>query len=692
MIYRVLTTCVVEGAVFADNMPSPAITTGAFFEWIQRFLSDKLFRGQRGDLVTLDQAVSAMKEHAASPVLFRHDIHPQLAEYMMEKRWLFDVMALPIRRDRYADLFARSSSQLSRRNQTFYAPTRRAVERLYKACESSRGLPPLRSAELPPLVLVRVAKRHRFTSRAIRNASHEYNVDFLMDCVLLANHLRRVDDAREASSECLRAALGSDGQRLLEVMDHEGFRWPSKQTLLFAKVRIDFACMLANRQLWSKSLKSPSAAHESFEVLCDASRAFGREVLACRLNILSFAHGVDRPTVHMIRLPTLALGHRHMGVVDKAMTFLQSLWMMYGPDKGRMEVVLKRIRVAPTDLGTEASIINARNILPFFYNIPPTPQDETYLLPLALRVIGWNHLCDGLIKSATSHLHWFPTWLQRARHVVSFLYIQAYSDVLEAVLLKKGRDDCLRAMKKRPERFLELRWGSSCRAAWDLLAFKDVLRFGCDAESFNVDSETAKAVMHCASDDVEAEIFWQECEAISVVCGPIENLRRWGRGCAICEPLMLKGKSCQCGLQGRRLKQAWGRIQECHGELTMAKLAQHMVTWHASVSSSVPGAMDGIRGLLALKTDYLDRLPYLVARLRESGVAARCLERYDAISARGADAHRVSKHFCDRESPLRASMEHLALSGEMRLDLAREALPYEWGLLDESMVEGESMA
>ena len=124
----------------------------------------------------------------------------------------------------------------------------------------------------------------------------------------------------------------------------------------------------------------------------------------------------------------------------------------------------------------------------------------------------------------------------------------------------------------------------------------------------------------------------------------------------------------------------------------MAKLAQHMVTWHASVSSSVPSAMDGIRGLLALKTDYLDRLPYLVARLRERGVAARCLERYDAISARGVGAHRVSKHFCDRESPLRVSMEHLALSGEMRLDLAREALPYEWGLLDESMVEGESMA
>ena len=96
-----------------------------------------------------------------------------------------------------------------------------------------------------------------------------------------------------------------------------------------------------------------------------------------------------------------------------------------------------------------------------------------------------------------------------------------------------------------------------------------------------------------------------------------------------------------------------------------------------------------LRGAIAQKMDFLDRLPYSLLRVRSADVAAHCLERYDVLSRAGAKQHRLSRMFLDPTSELRSHVEAVADGGEVSEALSRAILPYGWGLIDESAAEGE---
>ena len=88
---------------------------------------------------------------------------------------------------------------------------------------------------------------------------------------------------------------------------------------------------------------------------------------------------------------------------------------------------------------------------------------------------------------------------------------------------------------------------------------------------------------------------------------------------------------------------------------------------------------------------YLDRLPYLVARLGEDGMTDRFLSEYDAQLSNGTLHHRVSDAFAHPTQPsLRAHMIAARdAGGAMSATLRDRFWHYFYGMINELPCEGE---
>ena len=112
-----------------------------------------------------------------------------------------------------------------------------------------------------------------------------------------------------------------------------------------------------------------------WELFFDASRGFGWEVLAVLEAVLTCRGGKGPPNVVQRRLPTVALGHKHVAAEDKAMALLHSSCCIAGPALKDLAAYLKSARGMPTDLGVEACVGNAGNVLPAFCGAAPAEAD-----------------------------------------------------------------------------------------------------------------------------------------------------------------------------------------------------------------------------------------------------------------------------------------------------------------------------
>ena len=77
-----------------------------------------------------------------------------------------------------------------------------------------------------------------------------------------------------------------------------------------------------------------------------------------------------------------------------------------------------------------------------------------------------------------------------------------------------------------------------------------------------MESDLTTTVAMCAKSSVEGELFWFRCSVIVHVFTPAEELRVWGGGCECHEVDRMDGRKVDCELAGRRMRQAWFRIQE----------------------------------------------------------------------------------------------------------------------------------
>ena len=178
------------------------------------------------------------------------------------------------------------------------------------------------------------------------------------------------------------------------------------------------------------------------QLFFDASRGFGREVLAVREAALTCRGGEGPPDVVQRRLPMVSLGHKHMAAEDKAMALLHSIFCIAGPALKDLAAYLKSVRGMPQDIGMEACVGNAGNVLPAFFGAAPVEEESPWLPLLSLRVGGWNHCFHGVIERCVKEaLPWYPSWLISAKHVGYIFRDTSCRDVVEMRLLLFGRED-----------------------------------------------------------------------------------------------------------------------------------------------------------------------------------------------------------------------------------------------------------
>lgn len=111
------------------------------------------------------------------------------------------------------------------------------------------------------------------------------------------------------------------------------------------------------------------------------------------------------------------------------------------------------------------------------------------------------------------------------------------------------------------------------------------------------------------------------------------------------KPSVVCGKEGWCTIQTWGLGKDWTELQGC------VRTSYHLAS----------------RKLL-----FLDRVPYLLARLGEPGVRERCVQEWEACEPRGR--HRVTREFLQPGGPLRGYIVAMAsaVGGAMHPDLERE--------------------
>ena len=148
-------------------------------------------------------------------------------------------------------------------------------------------------------------------------------------------------------------------------------------------------------------------------------------------------------------------------------------------------------------------------------------------------------------------------------------------------------------------------------------------------------------------------LFWARVFSVCFIYGVLEDFRGWIRGCACHEEDRKAGRPVNCTLAGRRARHLWNRVQLliCDLRNLLVSMAWLAEDWYAEfqgeLKESIHECITAMIGIVTIKFAFLDRFPYLLLRLREPGVARRCLDMYDELVARGVSTiHRISCFFC----------------------------------------------
>jgi hypothetical protein len=580
---------------------------------------------------------------------------------------------------------------VSHANTCFYQPPKRTLEAFRKICVGLRNsvLPSVCHESGPPCLEhaeLQLVARHNIITRGWQR--RRYETWFHIDCVLFSGNMRNVAKLKQQSRDGLGVVFGDAGLRFYDAQIKYGFPYPVPSLVRFNRVRLDLACAQYERQF--PLFRRVRDGVTTSELLFDASRGFGREVMSIVENTLYCSIDAPKPLIISRRLVAVSLAHKHMSAEDKGIAVLHAAFVKHGPSKQDIDTWARSVRVTPIDFGVEASLTDCQNIIPAFFGTQPCPSDSPYFLPLALRIGGWNHQWHALVQDTIKRCFpWFPEWLPVFKHVCDFLSDKSYMDVLRAELIAASRGDLLDDSGAAPPVFIESRWGTVVRGSAAVYRYKEALRQGFVSEQYRMTSKMAQDIVLAIRGN-EAVRFWERTYAIATTLGEAERARVWGNGCECHEEDRLAGKVVSCGYGGRRLGHAYSRVESARGVWNAAIGAVselENVTCLVLKGQCISGYVGQI-GTSSIKFGYLSKLPYTILQFRaEPHLITPSVVKYDSIIASSMRPHRVSSHFLDSQSPFREQLIQYADTGVISDALSLELMPYEWGLLSEQSGE-----
>jgi len=516
-----------------------------------------------------------------------------------------------------------------------------------------------------------------------RHCHEQYNVWAMIDYAIAADAVHNVSRMGETFGRFMAARYGKAGEALCHSSRALNFKDPTKSTCNSALIRLDHACMVYNRTC-------PALGDRSYaEVLFDASPFQSREILAVRENILTFASAYPdaEPKITSRLLPPIILGHKHATGPDKALAFLQSLWLVRGPTESRLRGYALKVINFPTDSGPENQIALCRDILPKFFD-QLISQPHVRLFPRAMKWVGWNHHWDNALRYILTHvLDWYPAWVNSFKLVIRFCRYTSYVDVMVDILQEKCIAGLAGQLRGKPPNLATWRWGTLIQAGKALKRRKQALDIGFEATRFDLTKDQPKAMYHALLPG-DPERFWMKLDFILLLFVPLEDARAWGTGCVHPEheELRRQGKKVVCELVGRRAKEAWRRVQQAQRE--MQHNSDNVIALFPGADVMHDGFMQAslaLRGAVYTRWRHLDGLPYKIVRAREPEIMQQCLDQAARLGNDKLDT--ISALFFAGSSTLLPQCVTLATTGVCGEALSAALLPYEWLLIDESSIE-----
>lgn len=515
-----------------------------------------------------------------------------------------------------------------------------------------------------------------------------YPVEVVMRALRASKHLRQQADLEDASADILDFVLPGDSRQLLETMVAVGFRTPSRDTLVKARIRLDWCAMLFH-QIHCK------CRDDSRCISFDKSPQIGREVFAVREEVLFGGVGArSRGSVRQRLLPLVCMGHGYLSAGDVAQALLHSACLDYGPSFSALKQWCESVRGVVTDDGTERLIADCGSPLgAMFSGVAAVGEAPGFLFPNAVRVPGFNHMFDVCVRKVIeTHCPWFPAFEADLKTMSKFLGIRSYTDVLRQVLSDRGLDAYATLLSTSPASFAQWRWGTLVRCASGVLERRAALFEAFNPASFSTGSVLLERVKVLLSGDVVSVCFWSRVEFCTAWLCPLESFRQWCLGCPCHEVDRQAGRRVQCEWQGKRFVEVRRRLGLFLSEMSeLASAASlHRTLAAQGWDHEFLVVCSQLAALVKLKLAFLDCLPYKVFFARDVVVMRECLGEYEEAVLAGRPVHRVTARFFDPVSltSFRFQVNAFIATGRIPEALSRELAQYEWLPLDESSIEG----
>ena len=190
--------------------------------------------------------------------------------------------------------------------------------------------------------------------------------------------------------------------------------------------------------------------------------------------------------------------------------------------------------------------------------------------------------------------------------------------------------------------FANWRWATLPRACREVQKVFEALAANFDPAPFrNEDKSKLRKVCFALSNNAWALQF----SFVTWLAGLLGDLLQWGGGCECHEAERLRGEAVGCPNAGRRLRSAYQKACQVVTAALREANAWVAADWGGLplLVASLQGCVRGMCALSLRKIAYLDRIPYLLARLCEPGIRQRCEAQWAAVPPEGH--HRVSHEF-----------------------------------------------
>ena len=295
----------------------------------------------------------------------------------------------------------------------------------------------------------------------------------LLKAIRYSSDLRDQDNFIRSLRRCEQYMDERRGSSVPEGMRVDDFDHPSGRTNRRSLMKLDaVGCLIQRRQV---AAIIGDGTLRSVHLFADGSPVTGLEIQAMLID-MAFTSGTVERTI----LPAVLLGYSLTTALDKTLALLWALWLCVGPAMEIMRTVLDSVISFTTDQGTEATMLDVPDILPAFMQwIRGTPIRDLRpfidygrkLMPRAIRIPGWGHLCAGLMKYVCKFSSRWPVYLDYMRHLVRMMRNSTWREHLAKTF--PGKPYACHLQKTFVANFLKWRYQTLHDVAQALLQLRD---------------------------------------------------------------------------------------------------------------------------------------------------------------------------------------------------------------------------